>query len=129
MRINDQTPWGQADHVETLYPIRGDHAGDRARPIYLVLTPSHGGAFIPANVRGAIPAKVCAATWAGGQGMRGWFEEDSDVAAVYAFLPDYFPADTIERVMPRIREASTRDRIGIEHAIVEALDARAKVSA
>jgi hypothetical protein len=125
MRTGHNTPWGQADHVDTQYPIRGPHAGDRSRPIFLVHTPSHGGIFVPPNVLGAIPAKVLASTFAGGQGMRGWFEEDCDVAAVYAFLPDYFHADTIERVMPRIRDAATRDRVGIEHAIVEALNARA----
>ena len=75
------TPWGKSDHREVL-----------PNGIVSVSTPSHGGYFVPAALNAQIPEYWQQATW-GGQGARGWYEEDCDWAIVCLFFAEHFPAE------------------------------------
>lgn len=71
------TPWGAADHVE---PLPGAPEG-----VFLVSTPSHGGAFVPDPVAETMPEGL---RTVGARGARGWwFEEDCAICAVVLAWP------------------------------------------
>lgn len=72
MQTGDPTPWGRADHVTKI-----------ADGIYAVSTPSHGGVFLTPERNALIPADIKAATFNGGQGALGWYEEDCDWAVPF----------------------------------------------
>ena len=67
----DRTPWGQADFPEEL--------GDG---IYSISTPSHGGIYMGADARRAIPAEVRKTFMNGGA----WAEEDCEMYIALALL-------------------------------------------
>ena len=72
------SPWGEPDHQE-----------DIADGIVFVSTPSHGGFFLDAKRNAKGPAAWRAAS-TGGQGKRGWYEEDCDWSMVVLAFPELF---------------------------------------
>lgn len=102
-----QTPWGIWDIA---YPV--------APGIWGISTASHGGMWLAPERVKQVPSYILDATFNRGQGRLGWFEEDCDVAWVYAvfekemraywsrFRPPYTDAE-IEQRMTNV-EASLR---------------------
>ena len=75
------TPWGQSDHTKEIAP-----------GIIFYSTPSHGGAFVPAEIRAEWPQALRDfKTFAGGD----WYEEDCDVQLVILAHPESFKAATV----------------------------------
>lgn len=63
------TPWGDADAIEEL--------GDRG--ILFASTPSHGGVYVPDEVRAEWPEPF--RSWVSDiHGWTGWYEEDCEIA-------------------------------------------------
>ena len=67
----DRTPWGQADFPDEL-----------GEGIYSISTPSHGGIYMGADARRAIPAEVRKTFMNGGA----WAEEDCEMYIALALL-------------------------------------------
>jgi hypothetical protein len=63
--VGMRTPWGKADSVEMVVP-----------GVYVVSTPSHGGIKLDRFVNHLVPA--------GCRTKGGWYEEDCEVAIVFA---------------------------------------------
>lgn len=78
--IGQSSPWGQ---------IVSANCKDG---IWEVSTMSHGGFFLDAERNKRVPEAWQAATWNGGQGRRGWYEEDSDATFVVLAFPEVFTA-------------------------------------
>ena len=71
IKRGDRTPWGAADNSKEL--------GDG---VYEVSTPGHGGIYMGAEARAAIPADVRSTFRNGGA----WAEEDCEMAIALALL-------------------------------------------
>lgn len=100
----DHTPWGAAEHI-TIF--REPDALWSAPVVAFVSTPSHGGFYVPLALRSKFPAKVLALTFANGQGLRGWFEQDADAPLVPLFLPTFFKPEE-----QKTAEAALRAMVG-----------------
>lgn len=73
-----ETPWGTAQTVRHL------GAG-----ILAIDTASHGGYYVPQELRALIPSYVI--PYAG----EGWYEEDEDWSIVAVCFPSIFPASAV----------------------------------
>jgi hypothetical protein len=83
MKITN-SPWGVPQTVEEV--------GDG---VYLVMTASHGGYYVPPAVNKRIPASWRAVSF-NAQGVRGWYEEDCDWCMVALALPHLFIREEVE---------------------------------
>lgn len=82
--VPTETPWG---------PIQTRK--EYGEGITFVSTASHGGFYVAPDLNKLIPEERRLATWNGGQGMRGWYEEDCDSCIVVLAFPDRFPAEEV----------------------------------
>jgi hypothetical protein len=76
IKAPDWSPWGMPDQIEQ--PFAG---------VWSISTPSHGGFYVSAERRAAIPAAWLRSSFAG-NGLKGWFEEDVDWCIVALAFPD-----------------------------------------
>jgi hypothetical protein len=67
MNIGDNTPWGAADHVDTI-----------AEGITHVTTPSHGGIHLSPDRNALVPEYMKRDGAFASQRRAGWYEEDCD---------------------------------------------------
>ena len=79
------TPWGESHLTVEIAP-----------GILFYSTPSHGGAFVPPDIRADWPAALrdCP-TYAGGN----WYEEDCDVVLIILAHPDGFTASEVAQAV------------------------------
>jgi hypothetical protein len=78
-----QTPWGVAQHVETLAP-----------GVFFVSTARHGGVKLDAKNNRRIPKPF--------RCRRGWYEKDLDWAIAVNFIPEAFPSPVTKHNAIRI---------------------------
>jgi hypothetical protein len=76
-----KTPWGVADHKENF-----------GRGIVCMSTPSHGGFYVPPEVRRTWPDAL--ANWVSKYAPAGWFEEDCDWCIPWLLCPEIHSKDT-----------------------------------
>lgn len=80
--MSKHTPWGAAQTTK-----------NHGSGIMEYTTPSHGGFYVPAEMRVKMPAALqrhqCF------NNLTGWYEEDCDWAIVPLAFPDLFAAETI----------------------------------
>jgi hypothetical protein len=76
--VSGETPWGPAQTAEEIAP-----------GIILYSTASHGGYFLSKAANAKVPAILKNSTF-GGQGLKGWYEEDCDWAIVGYIFKELF---------------------------------------
>lgn len=82
--VPTETPWGP---IQT----RKDHG----QGVTFVSTASHGGFYVEPTLNAQIPEAHRRATWNGGQGMAGWYEEDIDWCIVALHFPGRFKPQVV----------------------------------
>ena len=79
-----KTPWGESQVIDKF-----------AEGIEFVSTAGHGGMKLSADRNSKVPYSWRQNSF-NGDGLRGWYEEDCDVALVIMTFPEFFKAEIVE---------------------------------
>lgn len=82
--VSSETPWGKAQSAEEIGP-----------GIIRYSTASHGGYFLNAAANAYVAPQLKKSTF-GGQGLKGWYEEDCDWAIVVFTYPQHFDQEHLK---------------------------------